>query len=142
MRAGLPGEDRSRLDLAAAEARRYVAEADAGSRFTLNGSPDRLTATEVQAILAGPLDALAADAGAAPAIPTARRVHAFTDGVGPFAPIVDPGTETETVSVLVPARNAGIVRFTTRPPPTRAGAPEALLEILATDPAGGRSRSS
>ena len=137
MRAGLPGGERSRLELAAAEARRIVDRADAGARFTFNGSPDPLTATEARAILAGPPEALTPDDDAEPAIPTARRVHVLTDGVGPFAPIVDPGTETETVSVLVPARNAGIVRFATRPPPTRAAAPEALLEILATDPAGG-----
>ena len=137
MRAGLPGEDRSRLELAAAEARRIVAEADAGSRFTLNGSPVALTAREMQAILAGPPEALVDAADTEPAIPAARRIHVFSDGIGPFAPIADPGTETRTVSVLVPARNAGIVRFATRPPPTPAAAPEALLEILATDPAGG-----
>lgn len=135
MQAGLPNGGPSRIALAAAEARRIVAEAEAGSRFTVNADPTPLTSAEVLALLSGPLEALSNAADTEPAIPTARRVHVFTDGIGPFTPIIDPGTETQTVSVLVPARNAGIVRFATRPPATRAAGPEALLEILATDPA-------
>ena len=124
------------MELAVAEARRIVAGADATSRFLVNGSPVALTSTEAMAVLSGPLDALSDAADPEPAIPAARQVHVFTDGVGPFAPIIDPGTETHTVSVFVPARNAGIVRFATRPRPTQAAAPEALLELLATDPVG------
>ena len=108
------------IELAAAEARRIVAEAEAGSRFTVNADPAPLTSAEVLALLSGPLEALSNAADTEPAIPTARRVHVFTDGIGPFTPIIDPGTETQIVSVLVPARNAGIVRFATRPPATRA----------------------
>ena len=137
MQAGLPDGGPSRIELAAAEARRIVLEAEAGSRFTVNADPTPLTSTEVLAVLSGPPEALSDAPDTEPAIPTARRVHLFTDGIGPYTPIVDPGTETHTVSVLVPARNAGIVRFATRPPATRTAGPEALLEILATDPAGG-----
>lgn len=137
MRAGLPDGGPSRLELAAAEARRIVAVAEAGSRFTVNADPTPLTSAEALAILSGPLEALSNAPDTEPAIPTARRVHVFTDGIGPFAPIIDPGTETRIVSVFVPARNAGIVRFATRPPATRAAGPEALLEILATDPNDG-----
>lgn len=136
MQAGLPAGGPSRIELAAAEARRIVLEADAGSRFTVNADPTPLTSTEALAVLSGSSEALSNAPDTEPAIPTARRVHVFTDGIGPYTPIVDPGTETHTVSVLVPARNAGIVRFATRPPATRAAGPEALLEILATDPAG------
>lgn len=136
MQAGLPDGGPSRIELAAAEARRIVVEAESGSRFTVNADPTRLTSTEVLAVLSDPLEGLPNDPDTEPAIPTARRVHMFTDGIGPYAPIIDPGTETHTVSVLVPARNAGIVRFATRPPANRAAGPEALLEILATDPAG------
>jgi len=93
-------------------------------------------ATLMAACVAPPASA-PAGGDAEPAIPTARRVQVFTDGIGPFTPIIDPGTETETVSVLVPARNAGIVRFATRPPATLATGPEALIEILATDPDDG-----
>lgn len=137
MQAGLPDGDSSRIELAAAEARRIVSEAEAGSRFTVNADPTPLTSAEVLALLSGPLETLSSAGDTEPAIPTARRVHVFTDGIGPFTPIIDPGTETETVSVLVPARNAGIVRFATRPPATLATGPEALLEILATDPDDG-----
>ncbi len=136
MRARLPASDFSRLDLAAAEARRIVLEAEPGSRFTLNDDPVPLTANEMLAALAEPLERLlAADDDPEQAIPAARRVYVFSDGVGPYAPVIDPAAETRTVSVLVPARNAGIVRFATRTPPTRTAAPEALLEIVATDPA-------
>ncbi len=138
MQARLPDGGPSRIELAAAEARRIVAAAEAGSRFTVNADPTPLTSAEVLALLSGPLETLSNAADTEPAIPTARRVHVFTDGIGPFTPIIDPGTEKHTVSVLVPARNAGIVRFATRPPATRATGPEALLEILATDPAGGQ----
>ncbi len=138
MQASLPNGGPSRIELATAEARRIVAEAEAGSRFTVNADPTPLTSAEVLALLSGPPETLSNAADTEPAIPTARRVHVFTDGIGPFTPIIDPGTETRTVSVLVPARNAGIVRFATRPPATRAAGPEALLEILATDPAGGQ----
>ncbi|MDE2691925.1 MAG: hypothetical protein OXI49_15570, partial [Acidobacteriota bacterium] len=138
MQAGLPNGGPSRIELAAAEARRIVAEAEVGSRFTVNADPTPLTSAEVLALLSGPPETLSNAADTEPAIPTARRVHVFTDGVGPYAPIVDPGTEKHTVSVLAPARNAGIVRFATRPPATRAAGPEALLEILATDPADGQ----
>ena len=134
MRARLPGGDASRLDLAVAEAQRIVAEAEPGSRFTLNGSPVPLTGTEVRAALTSSMERLTATADTEPAIPAARRVHVFTDGIGPFAPIIDPAAETHTVSVLAPARNAGIVRFAARPPATRDATPEALLEIVATDP--------
>ncbi|MYA09244.1 MAG: hypothetical protein F4060_15145 [Holophagales bacterium] len=137
MQAGLPDGGPSRIELAAAEARRIVVEAESGSRFTVNADPTPLTSTEVLAVLSDPFPGLSNAPDTEPAIPTARRVHVFTDGIGPYTPIVDPGTETNTVSVLVPARNAGIVRFATRPPATRATGPEALLEILATDPAGG-----
>lgn len=137
MQAGLPDGGPSRIELAAAEARRIVVEADAGSRFTVNADPTPLTSAEVLAVLSDGLEGLPNAPDTEPAIPTAQRVHVFTDGIGPYTPIVDPGTETHTVSVLVPARNAGIVRFATRPPATRAAGPEALLEILATDPAGG-----
>lgn len=137
MQAGLPNGGPSRIELAAAEARRVVLQADAGSRFTVNADPASLTPTDALAVLSGPLEVLSNAPDMAPAIPSARRVHVFTDGIGPYAPIIDPGTETHTVSVLVPARNAGIVRFATRPPATRAAGPEALLEIVATDPAGG-----
>ncbi|MDE2922619.1 MAG: hypothetical protein OYL92_11465 [Acidobacteriota bacterium] len=137
MQAGLPAGGPSRIELAAAEARRIVLEADAGSRFTVNADPTALTSTEVLAVLSDPLTGLSNGPDTEPAIPTARRVHVFTDGNGPYAPIIDPGTETHTVSVLVPARNAGIVRFATRPPATSAAGPEALLEIVVTDPAGG-----
>ncbi len=137
MQAGLPDGDSSRIELAAAEARRIVSEAEAGSRFTVNADPTPLTSAEVLALLSGPLEALSSAGDTEPAIPTARRVQVFTDGIGPFTPIIDPGTETETVSVLVPARNAGIVRFATRPPATLATGPEALIEILATDPDDG-----
>lgn len=137
MQAGLPAGGPGRIELAAAEARRIVLEADAGSRFTVNADPTALTSTEVLAVLADPLTGLSNGPDTEPAIPTARRVHVFTDGNGPYTPIIDPGTETHTVSVLVPARNAGIVRFATRPPATSAAGTEALLEILATDPAGG-----
>ena len=134
MEAGLPDGNSSRIELAAAEARRIVSEAEAGSRFTVNADPTPLTSTEALAVLAGPPEALSNATDTEPAIPTARRVHVFTDGVGAYTPIIDPGTEKHTVSVLVPGRNAGIVRFATRPPATLATGPEALLEILATDP--------
>lgn len=137
MQAGLPDGGPSRIELAAAEARRIVGVADAGSRFTVNADPTPLTSTEVLTVLSDPLETLSNAPDTEPAIPTARRIHVFTDGIGPYAPIIDPGTETQTLSVLVPARNAGIVRFATRPPATRAAGPEALLEILATDPGGG-----
>ena len=136
MQASLPDGGPSRIELAAAEARRIVLEAEPGSRFTVNADPTPLTSTEALAVLSGPPKTLSNPPDTEPAIPSARRVHVFTDGIGPYAPIIDPGTELHTVSVLVPARNAGIVRFATRPPATRAAGPEALLEILATDPAG------
>ena len=137
MQAGLPDGGASRIELAAAEARRIVAAAEAGSRFTVNADPTPLTSTEALAVLSGPPEALPNATDTEPAIPAARMVHVFTDGIGPYAPIIDPGAEKDTVSVLVPARNAGIVRFATRSPATRAAGPEALLEILATDPADG-----
>ncbi len=138
MQARLPDGGPSRIELAAAEARRIVAAAEAGSRFTVNADPTPLTSAEVLALLSGPLEALSNATDTEPAIPTARRVHLFTDGIGPYAPIIDPGTEKQTVSVLVPGRNAGIVRFATRAPATRTAGPEALLEIVATDPADGQ----
>ncbi len=133
MLARLPDGGPRRIDLAAAEARRIVLEADADSRFTLNGHPYPLTATEARAALARPLRLLDHD-DTEPAIPSASRVWVFSDGVAPFDPVVDPATETTVVSVLAPARNAGIVRFATRPAPSPEAAAEALLEIVATDP--------
>ncbi len=58
----------------------------------------------------------------------------------PTAPLTggrsrDPATATHTISVLAPARNAGIVLFVTRPAPSHEAQPEALLEVLATNSA-------
>ena len=133
MRADLPDGDGTRLDLAVAEARRIVAEADPRSRFTLGADPNPMTGAEARLALAASFEPQDANADPAPAIPAAQEVYLFTDGVGDWRPIIDPGAETHTVSVLAPARNAGIIRFTTRPPPTHDAKPEALLEVLATD---------
>ena len=153
MRAALPDGAASRMELAMAEARRIVAEADAGSRFTLGTDPTQLTAAEALLALSG--SALGtrasrphpvpphgdrasfgpeeAEGNPEPAIPAADMVYLFTDGASDWRPITDPATAIRTVSVLAPARNAGIVLFVTRPAPSHEAKPEALLEVLATD---------
>ena len=118
-----------------AEARRIVAEADAGSRFTLGADPTPLTPAEALLALSGSFETEDAEGGPEPAIPAANRVYLFTDGASAWKPITDPATATHTVSVLAPARNAGIVLFVTRPAPSHEEKPEALLEVLATDSA-------
>ncbi len=132
LRARLPGGG-SRLELARAEARRIVTEAPSGSRFTLGEDPAQLTPSEALLALSGEYEPAG---GSSPAIPAADTVYLFSDGVAPWRPIVDPGASLHTVSVLAPARNAGIVRFSTRPPPTRERGTEALIEIVATDAPG------
>ena len=135
MRAALPDGTATRIDLAVAEARRIVAEADAGSRFTLGADPTPLTPAEALLALSGSFETEDAEGGPEPAIPAANRVYLFTDGASAWKPITDPATATHTVSVLAPARNAGIVLFVTRPAPSHEAKPEALLEVLATDSA-------
>ncbi len=135
MRAALPGGTGTRTELAVAEARRVIAEADAGSRFTLGADPTPLTPAEALLALSGSFQPEDAEAGPEPAIPAANMVYLFTDGVSDWRPITDPATATHTVSVLAPARNAGIVLFVTRPTPSHEAQPEALLEVLATDSA-------
>ena len=135
MRAALPGGTGTRTELAVAEARRVLAEADAGSRFTLGADPTPLTPAEALLALSGSFQPEDAEAGPEPAIPAANIVYLFTDGVSDWRPITDPATATHTVSVLAPARNAGIVLFVTRPAPSHEAQPEALLEVLATDSA-------
>ena len=135
MRAALPGGTGTRTELAVAEARRVIAEADAGSRFTLGADPTPLTPAEALLALSGSFQPEDAEAGPEPAIPAANIVYLFTDGVSDWRPITDPATATHTVSVLAPARNAGIVLFVTRPAPSHEAQPEALLEVLATDSA-------
>ena len=135
MRAALPGGTATRIDLAVAEARRIVAEADGGSRFTLGADPTPLTPAEALLALSGSFEPEGAEGGPEPAIPAANRVYLFTDGASDWKPITDPATATHTVSVLAPARNAGIVLFVTRPAPSHEAKPEALLEVLATDSA-------
>ena len=115
MRAALPDGTATRIDLAVAEARRIVAEADAGSRFTLGADPTPLTPAEALLALSGSFETEDAEGGPEPAIPAANRVYLFTDGTSAWKPITDPATATHTVSVLAPARNAGIVLFVTRP---------------------------
>ncbi len=135
MRAALPGGTATRIDLAVAEARRIVAEADPGSRFTLGVDPTPLTPAEALLALSGSFEPEGAEGGPEPAIPAANTVYLFTDGASDWKPITDPATATHTVSVLAPARNAGIVLFVTRPAPSHEAKPEALLEVLATDSA-------
>ena len=136
MNAGLPDGAGTRMDLAVAEARRVVAEADTGSRFTLGADPTRLTSAEALLALSGTFDTGETEGGTQPAIPAAETAYLFTDGVSNWRPITDPATATHTVSVLTPARNAGIVLFVTRPAPSHEAKPEALVEVLATDSTG------
>ena len=133
MRAALPDGTATRTDLAVAEARRIVGESDAGSRFTLGADPTPLTPAEALLALSGSFKPEGAEGGPEPAIPAANMVYLFTDGASDWKPITDPATATHTVSVLAPARNAGIVLFVTRPAPSHEAKPEALLEVLATD---------
>ena len=135
MRAALPGGTATRIDLAVAEARRVVTESDAGSRFTLGAEPTPLTPAEALLALSGSFEPEDAEGSPDPAIPAADIAYLFTDGVSDWRPITDPATATRTVSVLAPARNAGIVLFVTRPAPSHEARPEALLEVLATDSA-------
>ena len=135
MRAALPGGTATRIDLAVAEARRVIAEADTGSRFTLGADPTPLTPAEALLALAGSFDPEDEEGDPEPAIPAADMVYLFTDGVSDWKPITDPATAIHKVSVLAPARNAGIVLFVTRPAPSHEAKPEALLEVLATDSA-------
>ncbi len=134
MRAALPDGTATRIDLAVAEARWIVAEADAGSRFTLGADPTPLTPAEALLALSGSTLGTRASRPH-PAIPAADIVYLFTDGASDWKPITDPATATHTVSALAPARNAGIVLFVTRPAPSHEAKPEALLEVLATDSA-------
>ena len=138
LRAALPDGSGTRMDLAVAEARRTIAQADAGSRFTLGADPTPLTPAEALLALSGslPPGSFAPEGAAAdlePALPSADKAYLFTDGVSNWKPITDPATTTRTVSVLSPARNAGIVLFVTRPAPSHEANPEALVEVLATD---------
>ncbi len=135
MRAALPGGTGTRMELAVAEARRVIAEADAGSRFTLGADPTPLTPAEALLALAGSFEPEDEEGDPEPAIPAADMVYLFTDGVSDWKPITDPATAIHKVSVLAPARNAGIVLFVTRPAPSHEAKPEALLEVLATDSA-------
>ena len=135
MRAALPGGTATRIDLAVAEARRVIADADAGSRFTLGADPTPLTPAEALLALSGSFEPEDAEGGPEPAIPAANTAYLFTDGASDWRPITDPATATHTISVLAPARNAGIVLFVTRPAPSHEAQPEALLEVLATDSA-------
>jgi hypothetical protein len=136
MNAALPDGSGTRMDLAVAEARRIVAEADAGSRFTLGAAPTRLTPAETLLALSGSFATGETEGDPELAIPAAETAYLFTDGVSNWRPITDPATATRTVSVLAPARNAGIVLFVTRPAPSHEAQPEALVEVLATDSAG------
>lgn len=136
MNAALPDGTGIRMDLAVAEARRIVAEADTGSRFTLGADPTRLTPAEALLALSGSFESEETEEQPEPAIPAADTAYLFTDGVSDWRPIIDPGTATRTVSVLAPARNAGIVHFVTRPAPSHEAKPEALVEVLATDSPG------
>ncbi|MCY4028272.1 MAG: hypothetical protein OXH75_18410, partial [Acidobacteria bacterium] len=137
MSASLPDGAGTRMDLAVAEARRIVAEADTGSRFTLGADPTRLTPAGALLALAGSFETDEAEGGGhQPAIPAADTAYLFTDGVSDWRPIIDPGTATHTVSILAPARNAGIVHFVTRPAPSHDAKLEALIEVLATDADG------
>ena len=135
MRAALPGGTGTRMELAVAEARRVIAEADTGSRFTLGADPTPLTPAEALLALSGSFEPEGEEGDPEPAIPAADMVYLFTDGVSDWRPITDPATAIHTVSVLAPARNAGIVLFVTRPAPSHEAKPEALLEVLATDSA-------
>ena len=139
MRAALPGGTGTRMELAIAEARRTIAEADSGSRFTLGADPTPLTSAEALLALSGSVEPEAVEADLEPAIPSGDAAYLFTDGVSDWRPITDPATETRTVSVLAPARNAGIVLFVTRPAPSHEAKPEALLEVLTTDSADASS---
>jgi len=139
MRAALPGGTGTRMELAIAEARRTIAEADSGSRFTLGADPTPLTSAEALLALSGAVEPEAVEADLEPAIPSGDAAYLFTDGVSDWRPITDPATETRTVSVLAPARNAGIVLFVTRPAPSHEAKPEALLEVLTTDSADASS---
>ena len=146
MRAALPGGTATRFDLAVAEARRIVAAADTGSRFTLGADPTPLTPAEALLALSGSTlgtrassDPEDAESDPEPAIPAAETAFLFTDGASDWRPITDPATATHTVSVLAPARNAGIVLFVTRPAPSHEAKPEALLVVLATDSADASS---
>ncbi len=136
MSAALPDGTGTRMDLAVAEARRIVAEADTGSRFTLGADPAALTPAEALHALSGSLTSGETEEQPEPAIPAADTAYLFTDGVSDWRPIIDPGTATHTVSVLAPARNAGIVHFVTRPAPSHEARAEALLEVLAMDSTG------
>lgn len=136
MNAALPNGSGTRMDLAVAEARRIVAEADTGSRFTLGADPTRLTSAEALLALSGSFETGETEGDPQPAIPAADTAYLFTDGVSNWRPITDPATATHTVSVLAPARNAGIVLFVTRPAPSHEAKPEALVEVLATDSTG------
>lgn len=135
MRAALADGSGTRMDLALAEARRIVAEAEAGSRFTLGADPTRLTPAQALLALSDSFPPAGAETEREPAIPSTDLAYLFTDGVSRWKPITDPATATRTVSVLSPARNAGIVLFVTRPAPSHEARPEALLEVLATDSA-------
>lgn len=136
MNAALPDGTGTRMDLAVAEAQRIVAEADTGSRFTLGADPTRLTPAEALLALSGSFESGETEEQPEPAIPAADTAYLFTDGVSDWRPVIDPATATRTVSVLAPARNAGIVHFVTRPAPSHEAKPEALVEVLATDSAG------
>ena len=100
MNAALPDGSGTRMDLAVAEARRIVAEADSGSRFTLGADPTRLTSAEALLALSGSFDAGETEGDPQPAIPPADTAYLFTDGVSNWRPITDPATATHTVSVL------------------------------------------
>ncbi len=136
MNASLPDGSGTRMDLAIAEARRIVTEAGTSSRFTLGADPTRLTAAETLLALSGSFETGEAEGDPELAVPAAETAYLFTDGVSNWKPITDPATATHTVSVLAPARNAGIVLFVTRPAPSHEAKPEALVEVLATDSAG------
>ena len=136
MNAALPDGSGTRMDLAVAEARRVINEADTGSRFTLGADPAALTPAKALLALSGSFESGETEEQPEPAIPAADTAYLFTDGVSDWRPILDPATATRTVSVLAPARNAGIVHFVTRPAPSHEAKPEALVEVLATDSAG------
>lgn len=136
MNAVLPDGSGTRMDLAVAEARRIIAEADTGSRFTLGADPTRLTSAEAVLALSGSLASRGTEEQQEPAIPAADTAYLFTDGVSDWRPIMDPATATHKVSVLAPARNAGIVHFVTRPAPSHEANAEALLEVLVADSTG------
>lgn len=97
MQAALPGGTGSRMTLAVAEARRTIAEAATGSRFTLGADPTPLTRAEALLALSGSFESFAS------AVPSAESISStapsrFLESAGRRSRSAAPGDRASFAS--------------------------------------------